>query len=312
MADLRQIERALCWVESRLPSFDPFPRNKPDYRRLKAFGELTLMFLYLSEWASDLGEKSPVVNNFCRRCFLFIKEHCERSVYLEAARKNPLRAEVFVLPYLYLRTKGYRSPRHEQLMHWLSGFCLPQSVELLPYREWGRQHFLWKSGWVNDQPPWRRYYKPTALAMRKGTIYWDMLEAYGIAHTVFYMTDFGRLSVPLPDRERARVGLKLRSLLIHYWRLKNWDLTAELLLSLLLLGFSQERCVIQASATLDKLLRKDGTLPADGRPNKRRSRRDKRKRRKITSVDSYTLDCYHPTFVWLLYAITKCSCNAQI
>ena len=298
-----EVDLTLRWIEDRLAFFDPLPQGKLDYAKLKAFGELSLVCLYLAEWQGRLpAEIAASIERFLQRCTPFLQQQCERPIYLEAARKDPLQGYAYLLPYLCLRRFGFRSAPLEQLIRWLRQFDLPLSVEAIPYRQWDRLLALWKGGLLRQVPACSTRYRDTALALRHSTIYVDMEDAYAFTHTVFYMTDFGLQAPAISPAETQRTGIVLQGLLVHYLRRQNWDLACELLMCLHQLRLPEDLLMQEASVAFSRIRRADGSMPAHGPRFHSGTRRRPRSFRQRSAADQYTLGCYHPTFVWLLYA----------
>ena len=300
-----QIASTINWIDTRLDFFDCLPGGTLDYAKLKAFGELSIVQLYLSEKLPFLPEAvASSAAPFLNRCTTFIRLNCDKPVYIEAARKDPIQGYGYILPYLLQRRLGFRSASQEELIRWLGTFGLPLSVEAIPYRMWDRNHALWRSGLRKTPPSCFSHYQDTSLALRRGTLHVDRDEAYAATHIVFYMTDFGLQAADVSDTERKRIGMVLRSLLIHYLRKENWDLACELLMCLYQLRWTEDALMRSAAATFKQVHREDGSMPAHGRRFPVAGRRRQHRQNKRSPEESFTLGCYHPTFVWLLYALS--------
>jgi len=303
---LSSVEATLGWLTEVLPSFDPLPSGVPNQVNLKAFAELSITFLYLSEHAAKLREVPPYLSNFLRVCSTHLKLHCSRAEYIDAVRRDPLNAYTFVLPYLALRCLKFRWPPFESFLDWLVQLSLPLSVEVVPYRELDRLHFLHKSKLLARTPKLDLLFRSTTLARRNNSIYYSELDAYAVTHTIFYLTDFGQRAPSLSARQTAETGVLLQSLLVHFWRIKNWDVMGELIICTNYLKIPRDPVLADASAAFEQLLRPDGTVPARQAHGPRGVGR-RRAQGSGATISDYLRGCYHTTFVWILYVLSTAS-----
>jgi len=130
--------------------------------------------------------------------------------------------------------------------------------EVVPYRRFERDLLFWKAG-LGAEPAWDELYEATILACSRRLSFLDIGDMYSITHTVFYLSDMGRR--PLEDDARIeRIASVLDNLMIHSWRLGDWDLLCEILLAVRLIGRPTAlREPWQAAAAA---FRPDGVLPS--------------------------------------------------
>src|SRR5205085_217609 len=202
--------------------FDPSPRIQP-------FTELAILYERLHSVASHPLAVRLRLPYHLRHWRRFLFDHCEDRAYAELARRMPSYAYAMLLPYLVLRSTGYRSSFHEESLRlsWARGFLF--AMEVVHHRVLDREYFLWKAGLLPGEPDWSKLYANTALAVAPDALHVDKEETYAITHTLFYLSDWGRRPPPFEDAEAARVTKILDCLMVHYWRLRHWDLLGELL-----------------------------------------------------------------------------------
>jgi hypothetical protein len=298
----KQANRSLEWLTSRLSDFSPINHGRIDSFRLKAFAEFTLVYAGLVESnPRDLVAKLSGWRDF-------IINHCENPAYAQAARKQPLLAFAYLMPYLSLRGIGYRSDYHEETLRNLSRDKWLKSVELVPYRVLDREYVLWKSGFSRKEPSWRRLYLATAAGQSDDPLHFDDEAAYSLTHSIFYLTDFGNHCRVFSSTEISRVASLTECLLLYYWRSGFWDLVGELLITLNCLGGLKSAIVDGATSAFFRAHKNNGCIPAktnldddrDGVVRPKQRRRDREFR-----------DCYHTTLVSLMYCSTALNVNER-
>lgn len=275
--------RAAAWTTRNLARFTPLAAGEIDGRQLKRFSELAFVCACLTRPAPD---GSQAILSEVLRWQDFVRERVEDATYREAVRKTPALAYPLLFPYLQLRSAGYRSSYHDATLARLTHHGHPLIEELLPYRRFERDLILWNAG-LAAEPAWDELYDRTILARCRRLSFLDVGDMYSITHTVFYLSDIGRR--PLADNLRTeRIASILNSLVIHSWRLADWDLLCELLLGLRLIGRPTALCEPWQDAAA--AFRDDGSLSSDGAPE--RSGRG----------DDPFASAYHTTLVGVLLA----------
>jgi hypothetical protein len=212
-------------------------------------------------------------------------------------RKRPAVALAYLLPYLMLRATGYRCADYEDTLTRLrrSGHLRPH--ELVPYRILEREHALWRSGVLGREPAWKRLAAATVLLRTRSLLSLDDEGAYAITHTLFYLTDFGHRAAPLSPTEMRRAVDFVEGLLLHYWRVGNWDLVGERLINANCCGACGSDIYAGAARAYEGAWRPDGAMPA---------RRTSEVQDAIAGDEDFGA-CYHPTLVAVLYCATAMS-----
>jgi hypothetical protein len=284
------VRRSLEWISGNLDRFTPLANGRLDESRLKAFSELALVYSYLHQWPH------PALRDEAGAWSEFMKDWCTTPVIAQMPRKRRAVAIAYLLPYLMLRVTGYRCTYHEETLALLKRSKDLRPPELVPYRALELVHALWKSGFVREEPAWRRLAGATLLLKAGSHVGLDDEAAYAITHALFYLTDFGDRPVPLSARQLRRALDLVDDLLLHYWRTGHWDLVGELLTNLNCLDGHSTVIYAGASRAYEAVWGTDGTMPP-----KRRTQEPSASaagREDIFGVR------YHPTLVAVLYGAT--------
>ena len=234
--------------------------------------------------------------------------HREDRAFAELARRLPSDAFALMLPYLSLRTTGYRSEFHENTLERMHSRGYLFAAEVVPHRVLDREYFLWKAAVLPIEPDWAKLYAKTILAMAPDSLHIDREGAYAITHTLFYLSDWGRKPPPFSDAESDRVAQIVDSLIVHYWRLSHWDILGELLLNRVSLRASASHIVAAASVAFFNAWRSDGCIPAEGVEIPGLKESPPAEHRAIIFRA-----CYHTTLVGVLYCLSVIesrSCNS--
>ena len=301
-----QATASLKWVTANIERFAAFPSHEEsDSKTVGSFAELAIVYAYAEAWREQLAERVPL-GRYLPTWRTLIITQCEREEYAEMARKSPLMAYYFLLPYLMLRTTGYRSPYYEQTLRFARRWGYPMASETVPYRILDRHFFFWKSGYSRREPKWYELYRHTALGNRCSPAYMDVESAYSVTHTIFYLTDFGNRPAPLPVKDIDYITHLLDPLLVHYWRVGNWDLIGELLVAMNCVSHSGSIVSEAAAHAFVQVWRPDGMVAANVVSAAA-----------LLSTGGLGLDelhfrsCYHTTLVALLYAFTALRCRRR-
>jgi hypothetical protein len=88
------------------------------------------------------------------------------------------------------------------------------------------------------------------------------MPLHSVTHTLFYMYDFAGGNNPFGQTETSRVLVVLQSILVHSWRIHNWDVMGEVLAGMACLGVGgEDQFVREAETAYLKSYRPDGTIP---------------------------------------------------
>lgn len=295
-----QIRANLDWLTQNIEHFVPYQNGCLVDAGVKAFAEFTVAYGCLKRWESRAFTNDLQLERILPIWHSFILRHCENPIYAEMSRKRPFQAFPFLLPYLVLRSESisYRSSYYEDTLSFLHRSGYPGATEVVPYRLLDQQYFLWKSGYLISEPKWEHLYQNTALARSQNLVYIDQDAAYSITHTIFYLTDFGARPAPLNVIDVERAKSIVNSLLIHYWRLSNWDLVGELLINTDCLGLRESPFYAGAASAFRCACYSNGAVPANhNATTKLRSLRGSKR------TDMMFRLCYHTTLVSLMHCV---------
>ncbi len=294
----RQGAASVRWLTERLDRFTPWRDGRLTDAGIQAFAEMAIAYACLHRWQIRLHDPLPSLTADLPRWRAFLVAECERRAYAEMARKRPSQAYALLLPYLMLRAGGYRAPYHEETLARFGRWGYPAAAEVIPYRLLDRHYFLWASGALRREPRWVALYRDTTLAHDVRLAYLDREGAYSVTHTLFYLTDFGERPLPLPPAEAARVTGIVECLLLHYWRVAEWDLVGELLISLHCLDVPASPLACGAARAFAGAQLPNGAVPAETpdaatEPGERGE-----------DDACHFRSCYHTTLVNVLYCAT--------
>ena len=290
---------SLDYLTRNLDGFNPWDEGRLRGARVKAFAEFAVLYGCLEQWRGGPLARYLPLSESLPAWRAFIIQHCEDQAYLEMCRKNPPQAYYFLLPYLMLRLTGHRDVNYEETLTFLRRWGYPEATEVVPYRLFDRQYFLWKAGCLGREPNWGWLYRRTFLGRNRSLVYIDDDAAYSITHTLFYLTDFGDRPAPLTATEVERITRIVQCLLIHYWRLGRWDVMGELLINLNCLNRHESQFYAGAARAFQNAWRSDGAVPADRSAEKGLQSARKADR----PAEAFRL-CYHTTLVGVLYCAT--------
>lgn len=284
----------LTWFTQNLCEITPYVDGELSFPGVKALAELAMVHACLDDWRTRIGAGYEIFDRHTARWLDFMTSIIEDSVYAETARKRPSHASALLFPYLALRGHGYRSHYHEHTLQLLQKWGYPRTQEVIPYRLLDRELFSWKAGCRASEPDWHALYLSTTLAAPGSMAFLDRDGAYSITHTVLYMCDFGARRAPLDRAERDAALRVVECLLLHYWRIGDWDLVGELLASLDCLD-SPASQIQQGAAAAFQAVGNDGAVPAD----RDAAERIHREGSAMSSATRFSL-CYHTTLVSIL------------
>jgi len=305
----RKFGASLRWLNSEIHGFSLPDTAKPNGASVKALSEMAIAYAWLVQCRNRV---SPLANCAALEASLelwrrFIIGECQKRPYAEAARRYPSQSFYRLVPYLALRSSGYRSAYYEETLRLVRRWGYPAITETVPYRVFNNQYFLWKSGLTRREPSWQTLYKRTILARAHCIAYLDRDDAYSITHTLFYLTDFGNRPLPLPDSEQTRIKEIVEALLVHYWRTSYWDLVGELLINLECLNMGKSVCYTGSANAFQQAWLKNGAVPPhpiESKPDHVDPRNNDKGADEDKSADERTKFFwrhYHTTLVGVLY-----------
>ncbi|MDQ4144404.1 MAG: hypothetical protein M3198_11790, partial [Actinomycetota bacterium] len=167
------------------------------------------------------------------------------------------------MPYVALRLAGREDPEQRWLLQQAVTVGCPLTWESETWRHLEYAHFLRLAGIEHSLPTPSQVFPMTLLNHSPNGAISNEEDAYAIAHTVWYMTDYG-LTQPLwpvgfaPGEAGDIVGALLRR-----YRLEGQsDLVAELAAAAIALGDQASSELRAAWSYLRELQRPDGSLPS--------------------------------------------------
>lgn len=294
----RRATASLQWLGRNLHRFSPVAKPESP-SGIKAFSELAILYERLRSVQGDGIAERLALPGHLRRWRRVLVEHCENASYAELARRMPSYAYPLLLPYLIFRSTGHRSPFHEATIRrmWDRGHLF--AAEMVPHRVLDREYFLWKAGLLRTEPDWRELYAETTLALAPDALHLDREAAYAITHTLFYLSDWGRRPPMSDGAEAERVARIVDCLLVHYWRLRHWDLLGELLANRVSMRGRSSALVAGASTAFLNAWRPDGCVPGEGLDIVGLAKARGEEREAILFRE-----CYHSTLVGVTYCVT--------
>jgi hypothetical protein len=292
---------SMHWIDRNLSQFRFVRNGELPYGTLKALAELAVAYAWLKSILGrvPLSHSIAAVEPTLERWRAFLICECKNPSYAEMPRKRPSQALAIILPYLALRSCGDKLAYYEGTLAKLRRWNYPGSIELVPYRVLDYEYFTWKSGWRQKEPNWNSLYRRTSLGKAKTLSYFSIDDDYAVTHTLFYLTDFGLRQLPLSKYEVDKINDVVNSLVIHYWRLCNWDLLGELLIVLELLHSSNSWIYSGASGSFQNAWLADGAVPPDCNGNDTGTIANAET--SVNVLPEYFRRHYHTTLVGALY-----------
>lgn len=183
----------------------------------------------------------------------------------ERLLRNPLATDALEI-YGHFAEAGYRHPGMERLIPHLAAAGTAEIVEHVPNRRLAVANALRITGYDRDGrvPDWGRLTRATWLGSTPAPWNIDWMTGYAVTHTVFHLTDWGRLPDYLPGDVSAYLTRWLPVWTDIWTETCQWDLVGELLL----VG----SCLPEPYAEVDDwrrmaaLQHDDGLMPRDGQP----------------------------------------------
>lgn len=202
------------------------PSDLTSPETMKESTELALFYCFAKGWLPAAAQRHLLtIREFLRRWL-------SDSLLTQWLLKSPSHYSPSAIAYLAVRATGERIPEFENVLRRLHSAGFPQCMEQTPYRALEFEYMLWKSGFVKRQLRLGTHFRASALALTRNPIYLTDAEVYSITHTLLYVTDFAGPH-PIPPTVRERSLPIVRALLVHFRRIRDWDITGELLLNLL-------------------------------------------------------------------------------
>jgi len=184
----------------------------------------------------------------------------ESPLYAQTLRAHPRAVHLYGLPYAAARALGFDSSEARTALAEVIASGAPLQVERPPYQQLSLIHFLES---IELSPPGldAEAIAATALLARQpNPANLLSIDAYAIAHTVFYLTDFGRRPLTGLRQPMETTRDIVQRLLEKFLTDDDSDLTAELAGAVACLEPRLTTPILGALTRLSKLQRPDGTI----------------------------------------------------
>jgi hypothetical protein len=248
---------ALDWIETNLAAFDPLTDGiKPDALRNKALAELAFMCDYLCR-------ARPMECARSRRILSFVARIWQRAEYQDLIVRDPESLQLYALTYGSLRNAGFDVASSAPMIQGVVDAGYSLAVEVVPFRKMDLRHVLDHAGIRHALAPMVDSLARTMLAQRPPLYYLTSADVYCLTHTIFYVTDFGFGPVDVMESDALDAYRHMvEQLLGLYVRLRDWDLTAELLICTHCLKSAASEVQSAAVQALTAAQLDDGSVPA--------------------------------------------------
>jgi hypothetical protein len=274
------LSSSIEWTVRNLDLFAPKDASIPS--QMKAATELAMFYGYTKLWMPHkLQQKLGPIRHFLVTLF-------DDPALSQWMRRLPCHYTHYATGYLALRAAGERLACFEEALCFTRRSGYPNAIEKLPYREMASQYDLWKAGLRIKPPSFRKFFRATSVGRICNPIYVSTPEVYSITHTLLYASDIAGPCTQLSAEEHCRTVDLVETLLVHFWRKADWDITGELLLNLVALNRWTTKLFNAAFRALLKAQGEDGTVPGPYVLPKRNSR---------PSRQQIFDGCYHTTLV---------------
>lgn len=233
--------RSLAWVRDHLDGFNPLCHRNTQRLKLgiKASAELALVCSIASTRRRE-GEIFQAHREFASYLW---NESFSRDPVHEYLLDNPTGLPSLSL-YASLYRCGYDDASYRSRLAELLRQSCVSSEERTPASHLDFLHGLEVTGLKLDNASVERLglsakevYRRSLLAAHPNLYLLTTTDAYAITHTIFFTTDFGLVQPAyFSGKDREYFSAALPRLLDFYVRRENWDLTAEMLIALRVLG----------------------------------------------------------------------------
>ena len=296
-----ELEKISCkhldWLNKNISHFSIWCKNDLQHHHIKRLSELLFTCIYIEQWEKDLPFLASIKHSDLWKEFAV--NMIEREDYFNIVHNQSANAFTYFIPYLCLRTMGYRSDDWEDLLTYNIQSSIIPTPEVSPYRILEQWHLLWRAGVLQNEPNWENLTTPTLLAQHWNAAWIDIDGAYAITHTIFYLTDMGNWGLQYNEKKKQIKSL-IESLLVRYLRKQHWDLVGELLLNLDVIQAGDSAIQANAEHIFYRNMRDDGAIPADDIGAQEMQNCPEEEMDKV-----FFRVCYHSTLVSLLRSFTR-------
>jgi hypothetical protein len=289
----RLLDGALTWIDRHLAYFDPFKHGQLTGLREIPLAELAILIL------SATRSIEPVEERFVSRWLDLLQSTYENPTYQQRPFREPETLVSHAVVAAALESAGREPSFHRESVERLVRVSTLTAPALPPHRLMELRHALDLARIRHALPSYRTLFLNSLPAHRVNPICLSTPETYIFTHVIFYAADLGhRRPMGFSARDRARIAKLVEQLLGMNIVSGNWDLTAELILSVGCLG-SSSPFVEEGWECIGAAQRPDGAVPgprAQARPTDEATSA-------LPQPDSDVATCYHTTLVSCLAAL---------
>jgi hypothetical protein len=309
MVQVRRIlDGALSWLAGNRSFFVPFRDGQLIGLTVIPLSELAILTLSLLRTEVKSVESSLIDQ------FLDVLEQAyDERVF----RERPFREPESLVSYLMIKIaleRGGRVSQNSQRAELvrLVRFSNLTASALPPHRTLELRHALDLAEVPHQMPSYRDLYLRTIAAKEINPIFLSRPEAYILTHVLFYIADLGHFPPRgITASDRSRLSILVNQLLGMSLVSRNWDLTAEFILSAFCLDTPVEFMDI-GWEYLSSAQRSDGSVP--GLRSQSMDEGDSRlgSPLAVTGSTEYISACYHTTLVAALASLTQIHKRSEV
>ncbi|MFE6775307.1 DUF6895 family protein [Streptomyces sp. NPDC057702] len=223
----RVADGALGWIDENLSYFDPFKDGE-----LTGLCEIPLTELAILTYSAQRSARhvdAAVIARFLD----FMEAAYRRPVYQERPFREPeTLVSHLVVAAALAHGRRLDGASYQRVVERLVRASTVTAPSLPPHRMMELRHALDLSGVRHDLPSYPALYRGTMPARPVNPVYVTRAEVYVLTHVIFYAADLGhRPARGMSDGERGRLARLVDRLLGMCIAARDWDLTAELILS---------------------------------------------------------------------------------
>jgi hypothetical protein len=294
----------LKWLAEKVEFFDSSWRNtKLEKQGQIAVSELALLLL-LQQHTKKLSSH-PILD----KCLEVVERIYRRSDFHEFpfyGEKQSLTAHLVI--WLSLKNRQVQTIVSPDQLQWLIDRGNILNTERKPYQVLELRYLLELAGLKHNLADEYTLYRQTFLARDFNFITIADADIYSITHTIPYLTDFGFKTSPVIAKENSQGSLMILNVLLGMCiQAKNWDLVAEVLLSLHCLGFQDSVWIRSGWKALMENQDQSGKIVSQGFSS------DQMKILTSEGERDYYgfINCYHPTLMSLIAGLVKKELNGE-
>jgi hypothetical protein len=297
----RILEGALSWLDGNRSFFMPLSADQLIGPSVIPLSELAILTLSLLR-----TEAKSVECSLIDRFLDVLEQAYEESVFRERSFRDPESLVSYLMVKVALERGGRVSPNSQRAeLARLVRFSNLAAPALPPHRTMELRHALDLAAVSHEMPSYRDLYLRTMVAREINPIFLSRPEAYVLTHVVFYIADLGYcLPRGITTSDRWRLSTLINQMLGMSLVSRNWDLTAEFILSALCLDTPGEFIDIGWNY-LSEAQRSDGSVPGWRSQSMDEDDSCLESPLGVTAPTDYVSACYHTTLVAALASLTQ-------